>query len=206
MRSFGALAVMLSVLWLGGCGKKETPAGEKSTPKTQSDRPSVTPKRPPAPRTHRFRIRDIDRRETLLEFTGKRAVFHRIRQPLVLITLFSEWCPPCRGMLPYLSRLQAANRDDLFVIGVLVRSDLDTEGLRDFMLRYDTNFFISNHPDSDRLGDYLARRNELGENYPLPLTLIYKNGTYLMHISGAVPYEMLQTLVDQLKEKKERKE
>ena len=202
MRRFGALLALLSLLWFSGCGKKES----EQPPRKESNLTLKKAVRPPAPTAHRFKIRDIDKRETELEFTEERALFHRIRQPLVMIVLFADWCPPCRGMLPYLSQLQAANSEELFVIGVMVHSDLDDEAMRRFMLRYDTNFFISRHPDNEALGKYLSKQYGLGENYPLPLTLIYKNGKYLMHISGAAPYEILQNLVDQLKEKRSKKE
>jgi len=202
MRSFAALITILALLGIGGCGKKENIRKKAKSPVAESNR-SLPPS---SPAIHRFNIRDIDRRETRLEFRGDHATFRRIRQPIVLITLLADWCPPCRGMLPYLSRLQSENRDDIFVIGVLVHSDLDDEALRRLMERYETNFFISNHPDNDALGSYLAKRYKLGENYPLPLTLIYKNGTYQMHISGAVPLEMLQSIVDQFKEKKTKKD
>ncbi len=203
--------LLLPILLFVGCDGKKHPAEEANrTPPPPSATPSPpapvptshqTPT-PPPPTVHRFTIRDIDGRQTQLEFQADKARFHRIRQPLVMIVLFADWCPPCRGMLPYLSQLQNANRTTLFVIGIPVRSDLDDAALRRFMERYDINFFLSDHPDNDALGNYLARRYGLGENYPLPLTLLYKNGKYLMHIEGAVPYEMLQNIVDQLNDKK----
>jgi len=219
----GALPTLLLGLFLfqSGCGKKESssPAGRDingspppvSRPATEtppSAAPVITPAVSASPdsQTHRFRIRDIDNRETLLAFKGNDATFRRIRQPIVIVTLLSDWCPPCRGMLPALNRLQQAERDDLFVIGILVRSDLDREGLRRFMERYGVNFFISLHPDNEALAAYLTRRLELGANYPLPLTLIFKNGKYVMNIRGAAPYEMLQTLVEQLKSPRKKKE
>ena len=202
MRSFSALLMISSLLWLGGCGKKGSRKAPPPAP--ESNRTTGTKPIPPAPTIRRFRIRDINKRETSLEFSDGPALFHRIRQPLVMIILFADWCPPCRGMIPYLSRLQSANSDELFVIGIPVRSNLDEQAMRRFMIRYETNFFISVHPDNNALGTYLARRYKLGKNYPLPLTLIFKNGRYVMHISGAVPYEMLQTLVNQLKEKKNK--
>ncbi len=190
-----------------GCGKKSK--SEYPSDRNDSSRSLHSPSQGQAPgarQPRRFHIRDIDNRETLLMFQGTTGHFQRIRQPIVLLTLFSDWCPPCRGMLPYLSRLQQSNRDDLFVIGLLLRSDLDRQGVRRFMQRYATNFFISLHPDNGALAAYLARQLELDENYPLPLTLIFKNGKYVMNIRGAVPYEMLQTLVDQLKRPQKTKE
>ena len=208
MRTAAYLSIIPGLfLLLTGCGKKKNAQPLPSENKISH----VLHSRSSTPvsnvlRGRSFHIRDIDGRETLLEFRGKNGQFRRIRQSIVILTLFSDWCPPCRGMLPYLSRLQQSNRDHLFVIGLLLRSRLDREGVRRFMKRYASNFFISIHPDNEALAGYLTRQLELGENYPLPLTLIFKNGKYVMHIRGAVPYEMLQTLVDQLKKPQEKKE
>ncbi len=208
MRTAAYLNIILGFfLLLTGCGKKENnqpPLSESNNSQIHHPRSSVPVSNVQQPRS--FRIRDIDGRETLLKFQGSTGQFRRIRQPIVILTLFGDWCPPCRGMLPYLSHLQESNRDNLFVIGVLLRSKLDREGVRRFMKRYATSFFISIHPDNEALAGYLTRQLELGENYPLPLTLIFKNGKYVMNIQGAAPYEMLQTLVDQLKKPQEKKE
>ena len=190
------------LLLLNACGKKENKNTQK-TPKPQktvASAPAPVPKTPPS---DSFLIRDVDHRSTRIEFLPDRVLFRKIRQPIVALTFFSSWCAPCRGMLPYLGDLQKKNRQDLFLIGVLVNDDLNDTSLRDFMHRYEAPFFISNAPDNDALGEQVARECNLSENYPLPLTVIYKNGKYVMHIVGAAPYEMLQSLIDQLKEKKD---
>jgi len=196
MRFSGRIISVLAVsaiVAMTGCGEKKNRGKVQENAKTRTTAPQKKPS------AMVFRIRDIDHRTTRLEFHPEYAVFRKIRQPIVMITLLGDWCPQCRGMLPYLSMLQKKNSDSLFVIGVLVNSDLDDGQLRRFMNRYESNFFISNHPDNNRLGYFLAEKYGLGDNYPLPLTLFFKNGKYIMHISGAVPYEMLQDIVDQLK-------
>ncbi|WP_292657031.1 hypothetical protein [Nitratifractor sp.] len=200
--------ILVLFLLLAGCGqenKEKAPRYENNRTELPSSQPSVPiSDLHPHPRT--FHIRDIDNRKTLLEFQGMNGTFRRIRQPIVILTLLSDRCAPCRGMLPYLGRLQRSNDDDLFLIGILLKSDLDPTGVRRLMRHYESNFFLSIHPDNETLARYLTRQLNLGENYPLPLTLIFKNGKYVMNIQGAVPYEMLQTLVDQLKKPQEKKE
>ena len=193
--------MLLILVFLGSCGKKEKEPEQETVQKRSL--PKTPFPKAPKPLTKSFTITDIDKRSTTLEFQPDRAIFHKIRQPIVLITLFSDWCVPCRGMLPYLGDLQKKNPQDLFVIGVLVRSDTDEQNVRALMRRYEAPFFISVAKDNEALARYLASKADEPENYPLPLTLIFKNGTYVMSVAGAIPYEMMQNLVDQLKTKKE---
>ncbi|ADV45655.1 TlpA family protein disulfide reductase [Nitratifractor salsuginis] len=198
-------AVLFIGLLFSGCGEKKS---QSSTQKPGAEAPS--PISPPAPLTpkiqSRFRIRDIEGRETSLEFSGNAARFSRISQPIVILNLFSPECSPCRGMLPALGTLQQKNRKDLFVIGILLGQTPDPKELQKFMQRYSTDFFLSLHPDNATLARYLQKELGLGETLPLPLTVLYKKGKYVMKIRGAVPYEMLQTLVDQLKDDPQKKE
>ena len=175
---------------------------KKALPPEQSKSESPRRNIPEIPQTEpeirRFVLEDLDHRRSAAVFEGERVRFEKIRQRVVVLTLLSDRCAPCRGMMPYLTMLQKKYAKDLFVLGVLVRSDLDGEELRRFMRRHGSNYYLSNHPDGDRLGAFLASRLNLGSNYPLPLTLIYKDGKYIMHIQGAVPYEMLSRLVEEL--------
>ena len=196
------LILTLLIPLLTSCGKKE----ERRT--APPPKPAVTAPPPikKEPIIQRYRIEDIDRRQSTLEFHPERVVFRKIRQPIVLLYIFSDRCAPCRGMLPYLGDLQKKNARDLFQIGILVRSDSNSSAVRQLMHRYEAPFFISIHPDNEALAERLVKECGLPENYPLPLTLLYKNGKYVMHIAGAAPYEMLQSLIDQLKDKREKKE
>ena len=146
-----------------------------------------------------FRVSDIDNRTTRIHFEDAKVLVDKVIQPVVIIHLFAPWCPPCRGMLPYLSDIQRRYSRMVFVIGIVVNSSIDNAQLRTFMKRYDATFFISNAEDNDRLARRLAVELSLPENYPIPLTLVYKNGERIIDIEGAVPQEMLENIVEELK-------
>ncbi|WP_457608742.1 TlpA family protein disulfide reductase [Nitratifractor sp.] len=199
---FRLLPIPFVLLLLLSCGGKKHQESNASAaaPAPEAPLKLSPPRKAPAPA--RFTIRDIDHRESTIEFAADRILFRKIRQPIVMVTIFSDRCAPCRGMLPYLGDLQKKNADDLFLIGILVHSDLDEQELRAFMRRYEAPFFISRHPDNEALARKFVEEIGLDPTgYALPLTLLYKDGKYIMHITGAAPYEMLQSLVDQLKEK-----
>ena len=195
------LILPILLLLLSSCGKKEEEKPVSPTTSTPALPASVQAKEELSVR--KYTIQDIDNRRSTLEFYPDHVVFRKIRQPIVLLYIFSDRCAPCRGMLPYMGDLQKKNARDLFEIGILVHSDTNRTAVRNMMHRYEAPFFISIHPDNESLAESLAREHNLSDNYPLPLTLIYKHGKYVMHIAGAAPYEMLQSLIDQLKEKKE---
>jgi len=147
-----------------------------------------------------YLIEDIDKRETKVVFSEDRVYVKRVIQPIEIFYIFSTKCPPCRGMLPYLSMLQRRYSKDIFIIGIVI-DKIDFGNLREFMKRYDATFFISDSIDNTLLIDRLIKENKISKNYLLPLTIIYRRGEKVIDISGAVPYEMLETIIKQ--EKKE---
>ncbi len=191
-----------------GCEKKEKrqlpkEIQEELAPKIKR---AIPTKLSNSTKSIKFHIQDIDNRKTLLIFQGLNGSFRRISQKIVIITLLSTKCSPCRGLLPSLNRLQLKNYKDIFIIGVLLKSDTNPKIIKKFMKRYSSRFFLSIHKDNEALANYLVNQLHIGNNYPLPLTLIFKNGRYIMNIKGAIPYEMLQTLINQIKRAKKIKE
>jgi len=147
-----------------------------------------------------YLIEDIDRRKTDVVFSEGRVYVKKVIQPIIIFYIFSKKCPPCRGMLPYLSMLQRRYSRDIFIIGIILEKT-DFATLRQFMKRYNATFFISDSIDNTLLIDRLIKENKISKNYLLPLTIIYRRGEKVIDIYGAVPYEMLETIIKQ--EKKE---
>ena len=99
-------------------------------------------------------------------------------------------------MIPYLDSLQKSYPKALFVVGILANSDKSPKHLRKFMKTHHASYFISNSPDNDALAKRLADFLKLGENYPVPITLLFKNGEYTMHYIGATPIEMIKADIE----------
>ena len=146
-----------------------------------------------------FYIEDIDRRRSKIDIYKEKVIFHKIRQHIVILNIFSTSCPPCRGMLPYLNDLQRKNRKDIFIIGIRVGETMSNKELRAFMKKYHLSFFISNYYTNENLANKIALSLNLPRDYKIPLTVIYKDGKYIIHLSGASPPEMIQNIIDQLK-------
>jgi len=196
MNLYGVLIIAILLLF-SGCAKEDsTNSSTKATLVTKKEIKRDTIKR--------YTIKDIDLRATKIELSKDRVIFHKIKQPIVLIYIFSDRCSPCLEMLPYIGDLQIKNQKELFIIGLMVKSNTSAINVRDMMYRYKAPFFISIHKDNEKLANALVKRVGLNRNYPIPLTIIYKNGKYIIHIVGATPYEMLQAIIEQLKSKSKK--
>ena len=148
-----------------------------------------------------FVIRDIDNRSTTISFIGKKIKIKKVVQPIIAINIFANWSAPSRGMIPYLSALQQKYSKDLFVISILTNSDMNNTELRTFMKKHSASHFISNTSQNNELSLRLVSLLGLGDDYPIPLTIIFKNGEYNTHYIGATPIEMISSDIEQLRRK-----
>ena len=190
---FGVSIFILSVIFIAGCDKKE------STEKSRAVKSRVAADTTPKMLQNRFVIKDIDGRKTVVKLDEGIVSVKWVIQPIVIFYIFTPWCAPCRGVLPYLSMLQRKEKDNIFVIGLLVGESMNDAALREFMKRYDATFFISNSSDNEKITDKFVKDLSLPANYPLPMTIIYNRGRFVTEIEGAVPYEMLETVITQVK-------
>lgn len=190
MRSLSLLFMLASLYLWTGCSDK--PSNETSITKP------VPPTKSPKLQTD-FKITDIDQRFALLTFENNKLTVPKVAQPIILVHLFASWSAPSCGMIPYLDTLQRSYPKTVFVIGIMANSDHNEKTLRRFMKRYHASYFISNSSDNDKLAQRLAHFLKLGDNYPVPLTLLFKNGVYTMHYVGATPIEMIKADIEQLR-------
>jgi thioredoxin-like negative regulator of GroEL len=194
MRSLFTLIIITSITLWTGCSDKND----------DTDTPVVIqkkqPKPKPKPKTN-FSITDIDQRSTTVSITNGRVSVAKVTQPLVIINLFAPWSAPSCGMIPYLDALQKRYPKELFVIGIVANSDINNEQLRHFMKQQNASYFISNGSENDLLAQALAQFVKEDKEYPIPLTILFKNGKYTMHYVGATPIEMIKADIEQLRRK-----
>ena len=81
---------------------------------------------------------------------------------------------------------------DLFVVGVLVNDEQNSTQLRRFMEKYDVSYFISHVSDNNDLAAVVIKKLKLPENFPIPLSVLYKDGRLYRYYEGAMPIEMLE--------------
>lgn len=189
------LIIIASIsIWLG-CSSSNSDTTRSKETKVTTKKIAPTPK---VKDQNHFKIIDIDNRSTLVSFEDTMLKVARVTQPIVMLNIFAEWSPPSCGMIPYLDSLQKRYPKDLFVIGVVTNSDITNKNLRTFMKKYNASYFISNSRDNDKLAKRISSLLGLDENFPIPLTVLFKNGKYNRHYIGATPIEMLMVDIEQL--------
>jgi thioredoxin-like negative regulator of GroEL len=194
MRSLFYLIIIASITLWTGCSDKDSDVNSK--PVVQKNQPLPVPKLQTT-----FKIIDIDQRATTISLEAAHVKVAKVTQPLVIINLFAPWSAPSCGMIPYLDALQKRYPKELFVVGIIANSDMSNTQLREFMKKQNASYFISNGAENDKLAQALAHFVKLGEDYPIPLTLLFKNGKYTTHYIGATPIEMIKADIEQLRRK-----
>ncbi len=139
-----------------------------------------------------FTLTDIDGRTATLILRKGHLHLQQVTQSTILLYLFSTRAELCRAMLPDLSILQHAHRQEIFVLGIVVPETLDTASLRKYMRQNHTTFFVSNSPDNAPLASTLTNMLQLGADYPLPTTLLFHKGRLIRDYEGVTPIEMIR--------------
>ena len=112
---------------------------------------------------------------------------------VVIFDIFATWCPPCRATAPHLSALQKKYKDDLVVIGVNIQADLPDQKLQDFRKTYGADYTLVNSPQNRRLVNDVTRSLKLGDNFPIPIMAIYKDGKLIEKYIGLVEEEFVNS-------------
>jgi len=146
-----------------------------------------------------FTFEDLEGQTSTLKMKGDVYSFSNIQQPIVLITLFATWCPPCRGQIPHLSNLQNKFKKQLFIVGALVHDDIKDKDLEKFINAEKALFFISkSQKESLKFANMITPKLKLSKDFPMPLMILFFKGKYFTHYEGAMPEEMIESDIKQL--------
>ncbi len=179
-----------------------TACGEDSTQKVQQNPQEKTAKiklvEKSIPKEYTFTFSDLNNQASKLYIKENIYNFVNIQQPIVLVTFFSTWCPPCRGQIPHLSNLQEIFKENVFIVGALVYDDLNHKELAKFFVSQKAHFFISsNQKENLDFAHMLAPNLRLKPNFEIPMTVMFVNGKYYTHYEQAIPEEMLASDITQ---------
>jgi len=112
---------------------------------------------------------------------------------VVIFDIFATWCPPCRATAPHLSALQKKYKNDLVVIGITIEEGIDNNKLLKFRTEFDANYTLVNSEQNRRLVNVITTELELGDRFPIPIMVLYKDGKLIKHYIGLVEEEFIES-------------
>ncbi|MEA1954467.1 MAG: hypothetical protein U9O24_08760 [Campylobacterota bacterium] len=148
-----------------------------------------------------FELSDLEQNTLQLTMTKKDIIFSQITQPIVIIHFFHTEDSPIFSEIPYLIDLQNAYKKDVFVLGVLMQENNSSKQGLLKLNNLKANYFISYSKSNRLLFNNVLKNFYLPPSTSTPMTLLYKNGTFMNHYEGAVPIEMLKHTIKQLLKK-----
>lgn len=147
--------------------------------------------------TASFKLLDIQGKSYTVEKRGTNFTLDEGKDKIVLFDIFATWCPPCRAEVRHLGNLQKKYGDNLIVMGITIEDDVSNDELEKFKKTYQGEYRISNKADNQSLARSIASTIGVGQQFPIPLMILYKNGEYVTHYAGATPEEIIDNDIAQ---------
>ena len=212
MHQTSALFLMLLLFAFTGCEKKTNDhnaipventtqvLGEASQHTSQDDSFKISTYKKAHPTTPKnslslkdtFTLTDTKNKHFTINLSNQHMTIKENTKPIVLITFFASWCPPCLYEIPYLNDLQKKYQTHLFLAGVLVHDAMDTPTVKSFVAKHTIKYYVSNSTQNNDFASLTAKTLHLPHNFPIPLSVMYVNGEYFTHYEGIVPIEMIE--------------
>jgi len=114
--------------------------------------------------------------------------FEKYKNKIIILDIFTTWCPPCIESIPHLNQLQKQYKKDLQIIGILMEEDKKNSEVLAFKKKYNIKYPITNSKENFTLVDTWGGVS----GYPT-IIIFDKNGTYFNHFNGSPPIEMLES-------------
>ncbi len=140
-----------------------------------------------------FHLVDTDGAEYNVTKSGLNFTVEGHEEKIIMFDIFATWCPPCRAEASNLTHLQKNYRNDLLILGVTIEDDIPNEKIEYFKEEYGADYVIVNSKENELLYRAIASATKVGQRFPIPLMVMYKDGKYITHYIGQTPEEMIES-------------
>lgn len=147
-----------------------------------------------------YALKDINGTRYDVSKSGANFMISGVTEPVVVYDIFATWCPPCRAEAPHLSSLQKKLAGKVKFIGLSIEEGKDNAFYHRFAKDIGVSYTLMNAPDNQKLSRALAAASGVGQNFPIPLMVVYKNGVFVKYYTGLVPEEMLESDLEMIAE------
>jgi len=132
-------------------------------------------------------LKTTDDKEIKLKFLDDGILFENYKGKVVILDIFTTWCPPCIESIPHINQIQKTYKKQLQVIGVLMEEDKKNSEVEKFIKKHEVKYPITNSQ-----ANFLLTKTWGGiSGYPT-IIIFDKNGKYFNHYNGSPPLEMLE--------------
>lgn len=167
------IPLLTMTLFFQGCGEKES-----------TEEAMVS--------TAEFTLMDTQGKSYTVEKRGTNFALDAGEDKVVLFDIFATWCPPCQAEVKHLGNLQKKYGDDLIIMGITIEDDKSNAELEAFREKFKGgDYLISNKADNQELARAIASTIGVGQQFPIPLMVLYHNGEYVTHYAGATQEEII---------------
>ena len=170
-----------------GCSK------EKNSNSTESSSSASSANSIMSHNSNEYVLTGLDNKQYVVTKTTDGYALEGATGKVVIFDIFATWCPPCRATAPHLSALKKKFKNDLIVIGVTIEENLPNQKLQDFREQYGADYILVNSVQNRRLVNTIATSLELGNNFPIPIMAIFKDGKLIQHYLGMVEEEFVES-------------
>jgi len=143
--------------------------------------------------SNEYVLTGLDNKQYIVKKEGNGFVLEGAKGKVVMFDIFATWCPPCRAEATHLSALAKKYKGKLVVIGSTIENNLNNEKLLEFRKAYNANYTLVNSSVNHKLNDAIVKELKLGERYPIPTMVLYKDGKYINHYVGATEEEFIDS-------------
>ncbi len=151
--------------------------------------------------SNEYTLRDLKDQNYTVVKEGENFVLKEHQGKVVIYDIFATWCPPCRAEAPHLASLQRKYADDLLILGMTIEEDMTDAKLQDYRETYGADYTLTHSKDNIKLSRIIASAINVGQQFPIPLMVMYKDGKYVTHYVGAIPEEMIESDIQQALER-----
>jgi thiol-disulfide isomerase/thioredoxin len=123
-----------------------------------------------------------------LSFQNDGITFENYKDKVVILDIFTTWCPPCIESIPHLNQLQKQYKKDIQIIGIMMEEDKKNSEVLSFKKKYHMTYPVTNSKENFKLVDTWGGVS----GYPT-IIIFDKKGTYFNHFNGSPPIEMLES-------------
>jgi len=142
-------------------------------------------------------LKTPNNKEIHLKFLDDGIIFDEYKNKVVVLDIFTTWCPPCIESIPHINQIQKLFKKDLQVIGILMEEDKRDSEVLQFIKKHNINYPITNSKEN-----FVLTKTWGGiSGYPT-IIIFDKNGTYFNHYNGSPPLEMLESDIKKALRKK----